>query len=284
LPTKLRLSDPTSARAPSDLRPACDRCFGLCCVALPFAASAQFALDKQAAEPCPNLTADFRCAIHTCLRQQGFAGCTAFDCFGAGQKVSQQTFAGRDWRAEPALAAQMFAVFPIVQQLHEMLWYLREVSAREPARALYPPLRALVDETERWTRADPARLLAFDVPAHRQKVGALLFEASERIRAAGPKRRKDRRGADMMGKDLRLVDLRAANLRGAYLIATDLRGVDLRLTDLLGADLRDADLRDADLTDSLFVTQAQVGAAKGNAATKLPQALSRPTHWLADDG
>ncbi len=65
----------------------CENCFGLCCVALPFAASADFAIDKDAGKPCENLQSDFRCGIHNSLRQRGFRGCTVYDCFGAGQKV-----------------------------------------------------------------------------------------------------------------------------------------------------------------------------------------------------
>jgi hypothetical protein len=107
-----------------DLKADCARCAGLCCVALPFAKSADFAIDKDAGEPCRNLLADFRCGIHAGLRRHGFAGCTVFDCFGAGQKVSQQTFAGRDWRRDPDLARRMFEVFPVMRRLHELLWYL----------------------------------------------------------------------------------------------------------------------------------------------------------------
>lgn len=87
-----------------------------------------------------------------------------------------------------------------------------------------------------------------------------------------------------MGADLRRMDLRGANLRGAYLIAADLRGTDLRGTDFIGADLRDADLRGADLSMSIFLTQAQLNAAKGDGRTKLPPLLQRPAHWDGADG
>lgn len=80
------------------LRPDCSRCAGLCCVAPAFAATADFAIDKPAGVPCPNLRDDFRCGIHARLRDRGFAGCTVFDCFGAGQQLTQVTFAGRPWR------------------------------------------------------------------------------------------------------------------------------------------------------------------------------------------
>ena len=43
----------------ADLRADCAQCFGLCCVAPAFVASADFAITKPAGRPCPNLAADF---------------------------------------------------------------------------------------------------------------------------------------------------------------------------------------------------------------------------------
>ncbi|MFJ3949213.1 pentapeptide repeat-containing protein [Streptomyces libani] len=257
----------------------CGSCFGLCCVALPFAASADFAIDKDAGRPCPNLRTDFRCGIHSELRPRGFTGCTVFDCFGAGQKVSQVTFGGQDWRQAPGTARQMFDVFPVMRQLHELLWYLAEALTRPAARPVHAELRAALEKTERLTRGSAEELTELDVPAHRGEVNALLLRTSELVRAGIPGRKKERRGADLMGARLKGADLRGANLRGAYLIAADLKGADLRTADLIGADLRAADLSGADLTGALFLTQAQLNAAKGDAATELPQNLTRPAHW-----
>ncbi|MGP3951690.1 pentapeptide repeat-containing protein [Streptomyces sp. 7N604] len=255
----------------------CGNCFGLCCVALPFSASADFAVDKDAGQPCTHLTSEFRCGIHTRLRQQGFPGCTVYDCYGAGQKVSQFTFGGQDWRQAPETAQQMFEVFPIMRQLHELLWYLTEALALQPA--LHIEIGRALDETERLTHLDPDSLSELDVAAHRQDVNALLLRTSELIRAKARRKNKDRRGADLIGANLKGADLKGANLRGAYLIAADLTDADLRWADLIGADLRDANLTGADLTDSIFLTQPQLNAAKGDGSTKLPPTLTRPTHW-----
>jgi hypothetical protein len=105
-----------SEKHPS-LRADCKRCFALCCVVPAFSASADFAINKDAGHACPNLQSDFRWGIHTRLRQEGFPGCTVYDCFGAGQKVSQVTFGGQNWRRAPRTAGQMFEVFPIMRQL-----------------------------------------------------------------------------------------------------------------------------------------------------------------------
>jgi uncharacterized protein YjbI with pentapeptide repeats len=270
---------------PSELRGDCARCFGLCCVALPFAASADFALDKPAGRPCPNLGDDHRCGIHTELRSKGFAGCTVYDCFGAGQKVSQVTFDGRDWRTGSAEHTRsMFEVFPVIRHLHELLWYLTEALHLATARPLHAELDEAARDTERLTRLTPAELAALDVAAHRQRVDVLLRRTSESVRAAisgAGGRKKDRRGADLVGARLRGADLRGADLRGAWLIAADLTGADLRGADLIGADLRDTDLTDADLTGALFLTQPQTDAARGGAGTRLPQSVTRPAHWAA---
>lgn len=269
----------------ADLRADCSRCFALCCVAPAFAASADFAIDKPAGQPCPNLRADFRCGIHGELRQRGFPGCTVYDCFGAGQQVAQVTFGGWDWRQNPATARRMFDVFAVMRQLHELLWYLTEaltLARAQPAvRPVHDQLAAALDETGRLTQLNPDEILAVDVAAHRDRVNVLLRRASElaRDQIRGRQRKIERGGADLIGADLRDADLRGANLRGAYLIGADLRGANLRAADVIGADFRAADLRGADLTGTIFLIQSQLDAAKGDARTKLPPEHVRPKHW-----
>ncbi|WP_373293633.1 pentapeptide repeat-containing protein [Micromonospora fulviviridis] len=266
-----------AARGNRELHADCARCFGICCVAPAFAASADFALDKPAGQPCPNLRPDSRCGIHQDLRQRGFPGCTVFDCFGAGQHVAQGTFGGRDWRADPSTARRMFDTFAVMRPLHELLWYLTEALALTPAGRLRDELAAALTETGRLTDGTPEELLAVDVDAQRDRVNRLLSRAGEQARAG--RAGVDRRGAVLIGVDLRRAGLAGANLRGACLIGADLRGVDLGAADLTGADLRGADLRGADLGDCLFVHQSQLDAARGDHRTVLPAGLRRPAHW-----
>lgn len=255
------------------LRADCEHCFALCCVAPAFSASVDFAITKRAGQACPNLHADFRCGIHTRLRQQGFRGCTVYDCFGAGQKVSQVTFGGLDWRRAPQTAQQMFDVFAVMRALHELLWYLSEALTLQPDAPLHDALSHALEETERLTHSDPDALLALDVAAYRQDINALLLRTSECARAEVRHKKKDYRGADLIGAHLKGAHLHGTNLRGACLIGADLRGADLSMADLTGADLRDADLRGADLSGSIFLTQSQLDAAKADAATKAPPSL-----------
>ncbi|MFC1408075.1 pentapeptide repeat-containing protein [Streptacidiphilus sp. N1-12] len=277
-------ADPSAGpSADGELRADCANCFALCCVAPAFAASADFAINKSAGQACPNLRQDFRCGIHTGLREKGFRGCTVYDCFGAGQKVSQVTFGGQDWRRAPDTARQMFEVFPVMRDLHELLHYLTEALRLPAAAEVHNELRAALDRTRALTLERPEALHGTDVPALRSEVNVLLLRASELTRAEprvkGRGKRKDHRGADLIGAKLRSADLRGANLRGAYLIGADLRDADLRGADVIGADFRGTDIRGADLTGALFLIQSQVDAAVGDAATRLPSGLSRPTHW-----
>jgi uncharacterized protein YjbI with pentapeptide repeats len=202
-----------------------------------------------------------------------------YDCFGAGQQVAQETFHGRDWRTAPEIADQMFGVFSVMRQLHQLLWYLTEALTLEPARPLHAQLSRTLAETERLTHASAEALLELDLTAHWQAANSLLVQVSEVVRGGVRRPAINRRGASLIGKDLHGADLRGANLRSALLIGADLAGADLRLADLCGADLRGADLSAADLSGSIFVTQAQLEAARGDRATRLPQPLVRPAHW-----
>ncbi|WP_018681802.1 pentapeptide repeat-containing protein [Actinokineospora enzanensis] len=256
----------------AELRADCARCFALCCVVPAFAASADFAIDKPAGTPCPNLLADHRCGVHDSLRDRGFAGCTVYDCFGAGQKVAQDTLGGR-----PSPRAR--EVFPVMRDLHELLYYLTEAATLDAARPIHADLRAALAETERLTGGTVDDLARLDVTEHREAVNSLLRQASELARAdIGQK--VDRRGALLIGADLRGAKLRGASLRGAVLLGADLRNADLNRADLTGADLRNARLDGADLATALFLTQSQVDSARGGQDTRLPERLRLPAHWL----
>jgi hypothetical protein len=257
----------------------CASCVGLCCVAPAFAASVDFGVDKPAGDPCPNLEGDNRCGIHARLRESGFPGCVVFDCFGAGQRVTQELLHGTDWRAGEADGAAMFAAFTVAWPLHELLWYIRAAVAMPAAQPIRPALEAAYADTDALAARSSRGTTTADVNVHRARVNDLLREASALARAPFAATALDRRGADLIGADLRAVDLRGADLRGADLIGADLRGADLLLADLTGSDLRAADLRGADVARALFVTTSQLRAARGDARTAIPEGMERPAHW-----
>ena len=249
----------------------CSSCFGMCCVLLPFSRESGFGATKRGGVPCHHLDGEDRCSIHATLRADGWPGCAAFECFGAGQRVSQVTYGGISWREQDNLG-EMSATFSVMRALHEMLLHLGEADRRGAEIVEW------VDRLVGFTRSTPEELLRLDLDRLRESVGALLAQVSAEARSDWPQA-PDLTRADLAGRDLRHTDLRGASLRGAVLIATDLRGVALTDTDLLGCDARDADVRGADLTRALFLTQPQTNVMRGDAATEIPDDLARPSHW-----
>ncbi len=253
----------------------CSSCFGLCCVLLPFSRESGFGESKPGGVPCRNLADDDGCGIHATLREDGWPGCTVFECFGAGQQVSQVTYAGVSWREQGNLG-EMAAVLSVMRHLHEFLLLLTEAERRLPGMT-----GTLVERVGALTKADPDGLLSLALDELRAEIGAVLAQTSVRVRShwatAPDLSRADL--ADLAGQDLRRTDLRGATLRGAVMIGADLRGVDLRDVDLLGVDARDARVGGAKLAGTLFLTQLQVNAMRGDAATTLPDGIERPDYW-----
>lgn len=265
-----------------DLGADCANCFGLCCVALAFAKSADFPFDKDAGDPCTNLDDADGCRIHPHLRERGFSGCTVFDCSGAGQKVSQHTFAGRSWRDDAETQRSMFATFPIVRRLHDLLRHLDEAITLVRSRADDDRWVSAFDRVRSLSDGTADELATLDVDAEYDRARPLLLEASEFARSTGPvgaDRRRVGAGSDLVGADLRNADLRGTTMRGSVAIAADLRGARLERCEVLGVDLRDADLRGTDLRGAVFLTQMQVNSTRGDADTTLPDGFQRPGHW-----
>ena len=265
------------------LKSDCKNCFGLCCVALPYGKSADFPYNKDGGEPCRNLLSNNRCKIHNELRDKGFRGCVSYECFGAGQHVSQNIYDGRDWRSDSEVSKEMFTVFPLIQQLHEMLWYLNQALSLKEAQSIYSSLQNVYDETVELTLKSPEEILQLDIPVHRSKVNMLLIETSEMYRKQitnKGEKIKVKKSLDYMGANLKGRNFRGFSFRGMLMIAANLSHADLSKADFIGADLRDADLSNANLSGAIFLTQSQINSAKGNIHTKVPNFLEKPLHWL----
>ena len=192
------MTEVVEASAPGprhDLRADCASCLGLCCVALTLTVSADFAIDKAAGEPCPNLTPEFGCGIHARLRPAGFKGCSTFDCFGAGQQVAQVTYAGTDWRQAPQTATEMFAVYSVMRQLQEMRWYVTEALERAPGGPVAGDLGLVLADLETQARGTPELILSLDIEAIRARVNVLLARTSDLVRRDALRTAGDRRPA-----------------------------------------------------------------------------------------
>lgn len=102
----------------------CSKCAALCCMALAFDQGREFAFSKNPGEPCRNLSGH-RCAIHSTLTNEGFAGCVTYDCLGAGNRVVQEIFAGRSWQQNPRLIGPMIEAFAAMREVHKRIDRLR---------------------------------------------------------------------------------------------------------------------------------------------------------------
>ena len=161
----------TGMAATSDerLRPDCSRCAALCCVAFAFERSADFAVEKAAGEPCPNLDACGGCRIYERRLDLGFGGCVQHDCHGAGQRVVQETFGGRSWLSEPDLLGPMSSAFATMWEIHKLLALL--------AAARRLPLRPeMAAEIGRFEARLEALAAAAEEPAARGRVDVLAGE------------------------------------------------------------------------------------------------------------
>lgn len=121
----------------------CSQCAALCCVAFAFERNESFAIDKAAGEPCPHIGNCGQCVIYGTRFRQGFAGCTKFECFGAGQRVIQNMFDGRSWQAEPELLGPMIAAFAPMKKACELLFAVAYAKQRKLRAALRDPLNQL---------------------------------------------------------------------------------------------------------------------------------------------
>lgn len=141
------------------MRADCARCAALCCVALAFYRSDSFPIDKANGEPCPNLNTAGRCGIYATREKHGFSGCLDFDCLGAGQRVTQELFAGRSWQQDPALLGPMTRAFVAMRQIHELRVLLETVKRAplsEKDRATLATFEAELEPAEGWSASSLA--------------------------------------------------------------------------------------------------------------------------------
>ena len=126
-----------------------------------FDRSEDFALDKPACVACPNLDGADRCRIHDRLAEEGFAGCVAYDCLGAGQRVVQELFAGASWREDPGLLEAMGRSLTQLRRVHELIALLNQ-AAKAPLdgaeRRALVSLQAALEPAGGWS---PDSLAAF---------------------------------------------------------------------------------------------------------------------------
>ena len=256
----------------------CSKCSGLCCIALFFSKIDGFPIDKAPGQPCINLLKDYRCKIHSQLEKQKMKGCIGYDCFGAGQHVTQVIYQGQTWNDIPNQSMEIFDVFIIVFQLYQIRYYLTEATSLISAKPLKKSIQCLIDENIKMCHYRPKDILSLDLEQYRNKSNHILKQVCKLLQQSIHSENK--KGlANFPGGNFKGQDMSGADLSTKLLIAANFENSLFNGTLFLGADTRDTNFDDADLSEAVFLTQGQVNSAKGNRNTKLPYQLEYPSTW-----
>ncbi|WP_231388614.1 hypothetical protein [Pseudooceanicola algae] len=147
-------------------------------MALALDAGQSFAIDKPAGLACPNLTGH-ACRIHGQLKEQGFDGCRAYECLGAGQRVTQDLFQGRSWQDDPRLTDPMIRAFAGMRAIHQRLELLQAAGALPLDTADRNKRRASIDTLSGTLPL--ARVESFPGSAEEAEVDAFIRSLSRYV-------------------------------------------------------------------------------------------------------
>ena len=150
-----------------DMTSDCANCAALCCIALAFDEGEDFAMDKPAGLPCPNLDAALGCQHYGHLEAEGFRGCVIYECHGAGQRVTQEVFGGQTWRENPAITGPMLEAFATMRRIHdgiELLTVSERLDLPDSYEAEREALLALYAPEADWTEESLAAFAQSDAP------------------------------------------------------------------------------------------------------------------------
>lgn len=164
------------------LKVECSQCSGLCCTALFFSKIDGFPENKIAGKPCSKLQNNYMCKIHNELDKRNMKGCIGYDCFGAGQHVTQFIYKGETWRTSQSKAEEIFNVFTIIFQLYQIRYFLEESRIIISAKKLRSEIENLINENEEFCNSTPESVLDIDIENYRNKVNSTLKRVSDYIK------------------------------------------------------------------------------------------------------
>jgi len=254
----------------------CSKCSGLCCTALFFSKVDGFPKDKIAGKPCINLQKDYRCKIHSQLEQQKMRGCIGYDCFGAGQQVTEIIYKGKAWDELPNQSAEIFDVFTTLLQIYQIRYFLVEASLLTFTGELKRDIHKLIVENVQIANCSPEKILSIDMQEYRNNINALLKKVCKLLKKMLNSKDCPK---DFIGKNFKGNDMSGMDFRDKLLIAANLSDCIFNGAIFLGADTRDTNFSGADLRETIFLTQGQINSAKGNRKTKIPTHLDYPPTW-----
>lgn len=254
----------------------CAHCSGLCCVALYFSKLDGFPKNKEAGTPCHHLQETYQCNIHATLKQRGLKGCMSYDCFGAGQYITQRLYTKPDWKSIMRNnAEQIFQSYSTILHIQQTLWYLNECSRLCLSGAEHQSIHALCQEGTLLKEQSIETLATLNLQPFTHKANTFLKNVCHMYAT----QKSTNKSKNYLGKDLSKQQLQGYDFSMSLLIGANLEDAELYGAMFLGTDMRDTNICNTDLRHCLFLTQIQMNAAKGNDKTLLPAHISRPTTW-----
>lgn len=255
----------------------CFKCSGLCCTALFFSKIDGFPENKGAGKPCSKLKEDYSCSIHKELEKKNMKGCIGYDCFGAGQFVTEKVYKGESWKTLKNKSEEIFNTFTIAFQFYQVSYYLEEARTIAVAKEFHKDISKLIEENENFYDFKAKEIITFDIEKYREKANIILKKVSKSILENLKNNNKPINS--FFGKSFKNKNISGLDLSMQLLIAANFDGCNFKGTIFLGADTRDCNFSNADLVEAIFLTQGQINSAKGNRNTKLPEHLDYPISW-----
>ena len=255
----------------------CSRCSGLCCIALYCFKSDGFPQNKPIGKPCINLMDNFKCRIHNDLENKGMKGCIGYDCFGAGQYLTEDVYCGVTWKTQLERVKEICDLYMLIYRMFQLRFFLYESKKLASSEILLPEIEQLLKENDVICKQSIEEMLQYPIDSYQDKVNHILKKSCVELnKFLGVIKGTE---TNFLNRNVRGKNLSGFDFNMKSLIASDFRDCKFKGATFIGTDTRDANFDGADLREAVFLSQGQVNAAKGSRRTKLPKHLKYPVTW-----
>lgn len=203
----------------------------------------------------------------------------AYDCFGAGQFVTRHLKSAPNWLTISSQEADEIINFYLaVMRVHQTLWYLTQCIILQLPQSEKQQAKSLINEGRAFLEKPCITLAGLNTQPFCEQANQYLKHICALYQKNSSKT-SDKQTKNYMGKNMKRKNLEGKDFSMSLLIAANFEQANLSGANFLGADMRDTNLCNTDVSQSLFLTQIQINAAKGNKNTILPPYLHKPEAW-----
>lgn len=255
----------------------CSKCSGLCCIALYCFKSDGFPQNKPIGKPCINLMDNFKCKIHSDLERKGMRGCIGYDCFGAGQYLTEEVYCGVTWKTQPERVKEICDLYMLMYRMFQLRFFLYESRKMASSETLLPEIDQLLQENEAMCKLPIKEMFQYPIDDYQDKVNHVLKKSCVELnKFLGTQNSTE---TNFLNRNFKGKNLSGVDFNMKPLIASNFQNCKFKGATFIGTDTRDANFDGADLREAVFLSQGQINAAKGSRRTKLPKHLKYPVTW-----